>query len=556
VSTGPARAGHDDRRNHFPTAKGLPMGENKVETSTQPQAKGHPTALWFFFGGEFAERSSYYGSRAILPLYLTSVLAFSDKDGASIYYWYKMAAYFLPLLGGIVADRWLGRYWTIVGFSIPFVIGQFLLGIPSPFWCMVALFLLLAPGTGVIKPNISSLLGETYDQQRPGQDSLRITGFQYFYFAINIGALISMFAMPILRDKYGYSTAFQLPAWLMIAALAIFAAGKPFYAKESTIGREKTPEQRQEQSATLGLFCVIVLSFAAWFAFDFRTNVLAFAANMGVNIPTTAYLGGIAVFAMAVVMLAARVYRMFSPEMRSTLSRLFGVFGLIVLWWVAYEHNDSIWVYFARDYMSHAEMAFTVPDWLPGWLGGGTRYEPKADAYQFINSLFVLIFIPVFNIFFKMVDPQMKTFTAVRRVLIGFFVTSLASGVMMYAAYRTQGGTVLVSAWWMVIAYIVLTAGEVLLYGTMLDLSYAAAPKSMKGFITACFLLTNTLGNFINSYLTRLYGGSLKDAVEDRGPLGTVQFFGMSMAIVVVAGVAFYFVGKRFERGSAAAGVA
>jgi len=525
------------------------MGDNV--TVADPKApKSHPPAIWFFFWGEFAERSSYYGSRAILPLYLTSVLAFSDKDGGTIYYWYKMAAYFLPLLGGIVADRWLGRYWTIVGFSIPFVIGQFVLGIESQFWCMVALFMLLAPGTGVIKPNISSLLGETYDQKRPGQDSLRITAFQYFYFAINVGALISMFVMPILRNKYGYATAFQLPAWLMLAALGIFALGKPFYAKEK-VGGTKTPEQLKEQSATLGLFFVIVLSFAAWFAFDFRHQIIdKVAARLSVAIPMSTYLIGVGVFAAAVIALAVRVYNMFSPEMRSTLSRLFGVFGLIVLWWVAYEHNDSIWVYFARDYMSHTEMAFTVPDWLPSWLGGGVKYEPKADAYQFINSLFVLIFIPVFSIFFRLVDPDMKTFTAVRRVLIGFFVTSLASGVMMYAAHRTQGGTVLVSAWWMVIAYVILTAGEVLLYGTMLDLSYAAAPKTMKGFITACFLLTNTMGNFINSYFSRLYGGSLKDAVDERGPLGTVAFFGITTAIVVVAGIAFYFVGKRFERGS------
>ncbi len=509
----------------------------------------HPLAIWFFFWGEFAERASFYGMRAILPLYLTTVLGFSDKDGGSIYYWFKMSAYFLPLLGGIVADRWLGRYWTIVGFSIPYVIGQFVLSVEGQYWCLIALFLLLAPGTGVIKPNISSLLGETYDQQRPGRDDLRISGFQYFYFAINIGALISMFAMPILRDKYGYATAFRLPAWLMLGALAIFALGKPFYAKE-TIGGDKTPEQRQLQSASLGLFWVIVLFFAVWFAFDFRAAVIERAAAKGIALPLWAYKCGIGVLAAAWLGLAVRVYRMFSPDMQSTLTRLFGVFGLIVLWWVAYEHNDTIWVFFARDYMSHAEMAFTVPSWLPDWLGAGTRYEPKADAYQFINSLFVLIFIPVFSILFRVVDPQMKTYTPVRRVLIGFFVTSLASGVMMYAAYRTQGGTVLVSAWWMVIAYIILTAGEVLLYGTMLDLSYAAAPKSMKGFITACFLLTNTMGNFINSYLTRLYGGSLKDAVDDRGPLGAVQFFGMSMAIVVAAGIAFYFVGKRFERGN------
>jgi amino acid/peptide:H+ symporter len=533
------------------------MADATLNGTTQAQSQRHPTAIWFFFWGEFAERSSYYGSRAILPLYLTSVLSFSDKDGATIYYWYKMAAYFLPLLGGIIADRWLGRYWTIVGFSIPFVIGQFVLGIESQFWCLVALFLLLAPGTGVIKPNISALLGETYDQKRPGQDSLRITAFQYFYFAINIGALISMLLMPFLRDKYGYATAFQLPAWLMLAALTIFALGKPFYAKETFGGGNKTPEERREQSATLGLFWVIVLSFAAWFAFDLRNAILAkVAERFGVALPMWAYLISVAIFACAVVALAVRVYGMFSPEMRTTLSRLFGIFGLIVLWWVAYEHNDAIWVYFARDYMSHSEMAFTFPDWLPSWLGGGTRYEPKADGYQWINSLFVLIFIPLFSIFFRRVDPDMKTFTPVKRVLIGFFVTALASGVMMYAAHRTQGGTVLVSAWWLVIAYIILTAGEVLLYGTMLDLSYAAAPKSMKGFITACFLLTNTMGNFINSYLTRLYGGSLKDAVDERGPLGTVQFFGMSMAIVIAAGIAFYFVGKKFEQGQADAAAA
>ena len=126
----------------------------------------------------------------------------------------------------------------------------------------------------------------------------------------------------------------------------------------------------------------------------------------------------------------------------------------------------------------------------------------------------------------------------------------------MYAAMLTNGGTVKVSALWMVVSLIVLTAGEVLVYGTMLDLSYAAAPKSMKGFITACFLLTNTLGNFINSLLVPSYGGSLNVAPEQRGSLSPMQFFAMSAGIVLVAGIAFYFVGKRFERQQAEAAAA
>ncbi|HEX4592570.1 MAG TPA: hypothetical protein VH120_21785, partial [Gemmataceae bacterium] len=296
-----------------------------------------------------------------------------------------------------------------------------------------------------------------------------------------------------------------------------------------------SPAERQEENATLALFFAIVSGLVG------PLIVKPFVSP-------SVYFSVQAALAVLTVGLTILAWRMFSPDMRTTLSRLFGVFGLIALWWVAYEHNDSIWVFFARDYMSHAETAFTVPDWLPGWLGGGTRYEPKADAYQFINSLFVLIFIPLFNVGFRLVDPEAKRFTAVRRVLIGFFVSAAAPGLMMVAAQRTQGGTALVSAYWMVAAYIVLTAGEVLVYGTMLDLSYSAAPKSMKGFITACFLLTNTLGNLINSVLSRLYGGSLKDTAETRGPLGPVEFFALSMGIVIVSGVAFYFVGKRFER--------
>jgi POT family proton-dependent oligopeptide transporter len=315
----------------------------------------------------------------------------------------------------------------------------------------------------------------------------------------------------------------------MVGALVVFALGKPFYAREPE-RRDKTPAERQEQRATLGLFCVIV-SLLLWY----------FAYKFGWLPPVL-----LAAVALAIVAAAVKVYSMFTPDMRATLTRLFGVFALIVLWWVAYEHNDSIWVFFARDYMDHK---FTVPEWLPGWLGGGAQYEPKADAYQFINSLFVLIFIPVFNLLFRAIDPGMKVFTSVRKILIGLLLTAASSGIMMLAASLTNGGTVKVSALWMVLAYIVLTAGEVLVYGTMLDLSYAAAPKSMKGFITACFLLTNTLGNFINSVIAPTYGGSLNVAPEERGALSPEQFFAMSAGIVLVATVAFYFVGKRFERG-------
>lgn len=444
------------------------------EPAVTTASERHPKGFFFFFWGEFAERSSYYGMRAILFQYMATSsatlggLGMGDTRAAPIYSYFKMACYFLPLLGGYVADRFFGKYWTIVGFSIPYVLGHFILGIHNETALFFALAL-LACGSGVIKPNISTLMGLTYDQQRPGQERLRGAAFLWFYFSVNVGAALSTYIMPDLRTNQGYAIAFQFPAWLMVVSLGIFAWGKPYYAVEKIEVHTKTPEERREQ----------------W----------------------------------------------------QTLRRLFAVFGLIVLFWIPYEYNDNIWIAFTRDYVD---------------LNVSWRDKPiPPDQIQTLNPVFVLILIPIFNGIYKLLDPDARIFTATRKILAGFAFTTLASAIMAAAANQAAQTGAKVSIGWPSIAYIVLTIGEVLLYGTALELSYAAAPKSLKGFVTACFLVTNAIANFINSFLTQLYGGSLTDKPEDRGPLSPFQFFTMATLIVLVATIAFVFVGRRFDRGAA-----
>jgi dipeptide/tripeptide permease len=429
-----------------------------------------------------------------------------------------MACYFLPLVGGYIADRWLGRYWTIVGFSIPYVAGHFILGIPNEI-AMITALALLAAGSGVIKPNISTLMGQTYDQLRPGQERLRVAAFLWFYFAINVGALLSQLAMPEIRQRYilthlepsvlvqaetmlaegkditpivpdqilkdAYGVAFMFPAFLMVISLTIFALGKRYYAVEKREHHVLTPEERRLK--------------------------------------------------------------------RQTLIRLFGIFGLVILFWFGYEHNDTLWIAFISDYVD-----LQVPL---------IHKTIAPDQLQFLNALFVLILVPTFNIVFAYLDPQVRIFTAMRKVLAGFLFTALAVGIMSVAGFLVEGhtaqiieggksvevSTVKVSVLWPALAYIVLTFGEVLVYGTMLELAYAAAPKSMKGFVSACFLVTNTLANFLNMAWTPLYGGALTDEAARRGPLLPGPFFGITALIVVFAAVAFVFVGKRFERTQAEA---
>jgi dipeptide/tripeptide permease len=477
--------------------------EDAVKSTTPAPAggpTGHPVAFWFFFWGEFAERCSYYGMRALLPLYLTTRLHMPDDQMSEWYYTFKMACYFLPLLGGFLADRYLGKYWTIVGFSIPYVIGQLLIGVESETSVMIALAL-CAMGSGVIKPNISALLGLTYDQQRPGIERLRAAAFLWFYFAINVGSLLSLLVLPIIRNNFGYQKAFLVPAAFMALALLVFAIGKKHYAVE-TVGPAPpmTPEERTEQ----------------W----------------------------------------------------RTLSRLFGVFGLMIFFWVVYEHNDVQWVLFAREHID-----LKLPEGAPGWLSakdddGNRTGFVAADQFQSINALCVLVLIVFFQWFWKWADPTGTRFPQTTKILLGFLFTASAPALFALAAGGTAGGAK-VSMLWIIGAYILLTIGEVLVYGTMLDLSYAYAPARMKGLVTACFLVTNTIGNFVNTQFGKLYFSGVGKGEElvqslDWGVRVSVDggtvfrfypqvFFTIDAAIAVAAAVAFFFVARQFNRGNARA---
>jgi POT family proton-dependent oligopeptide transporter len=315
----------------------------------------------------------------------------------------------------------------------------------------------------VIKPNISTLMGQTYDRLRPGQEQLRAAAFLWFYFSINIGSLLSTTLVPFLRNRYGYVVAFQFPAWIMLASLIVFALGKPYYAPDPDVRREPGPDERRQRWQTLG--------------------------------------------------------------------QLFGIFALFVFFWVGYEHSDTIWVFFARDYVN-----MRLP--LIGTI--------QPDQLQPINPLVVVICVPLFGWLFRRIDPEAQSITARRKIFVGFLFTASAPAVLSVAG-MLAGGAGRVSVGWLVAAYILLTVGEVLLYGTGLELAYAAAPKSMKSFVTACFLLTSTLGNFVNVWLSRLYGGSLSDPVEKRGALSPAQFFALTAAITLAAAIAFLFVGRNIH---------
>lgn len=466
-STRPTIAAND-HITQTPTSDGSVTGNDDelVARLKLPESRGfagwfksHPIGFWFFFWGEFAERASYYGMRAILTLYMIDKLGFTKADASTTMAIFISACYFLPLAGGFVADRFLGKYWTIVGFSIPYILGHVILGIEQPIFMYTAL-VLLAMGTGVIKPNISTLMGNTYDLYRPGQTKLRSEAFAMFYFAINVGAFLSQVAMPEIRTRISYSIAFMFPAALMIIAFAIFAAGKKHYAPESP-GRypEKTPEERRLQWQILG--------------------------------------------------------------------RLFLLFLLITFFWAIFDQSATTWIYFAKEQLNLSLL--------------GMEVDP--DQVQALNPLFIMIFLPLITLLWRV-----WTVRATDKILIGFGLTALTMGIHALAAYLADQSGTKQSLWWQVSAYLVLTWAEILISVTGLELAFTAAPKSMKGFITACWLLTVGLANLlINAPFTRLYP-SKEPGLHFATP--TTYFLFLTVTMLIVTGL-FVFVARQFNRGMA-----
>lgn len=206
----------------------------------------HPTGFWFIFWAELAERASFYGMAVLLALYLVDVFGFSQSTAASINQGFVALCYLLPLAGGFLADRYLGRYWTIVLFAVPYIAGHVVLGQASGSAGLFTALALLALGSGAIKPNTSTLMGMLYE--RSGKSDLLPEAFSWFYAAINVGAALSSLTLPVLRNAYGYETALLMPTVLMAVSLAIFAAGRRHYPAETP--RRDRPAKSAAQKAT------------------------------------------------------------------------------------------------------------------------------------------------------------------------------------------------------------------------------------------------------------------------------------------------------------------
>jgi solute carrier family 15 (oligopeptide transporter), member 1 len=548
--------------------------------------KSHPKGFWFFFWGEFAERCSYYGMRAILAKYMTDRLGIGQDDAGTYMSFFIGACYFLPLLGGYLADRFFGKYWTIVGFSIPYILGHVILGIESFTFLVIALSL-LAMGSGVIKPNISTLMGLTYDQQRAGQTKLRSDAFAIFYFAINIGAALSQFAMPPIRSAYGYAIAFMFPAALMVVAFLIFAAGKKHYAIETIAPKSTNPEEQAEKWRVLGrIFGLFFLCMFFWGIFDQAASTWIFFTEACMNRHIFGFemdADQMQAFNPVLILILLPPITIFirwldtkGMKIRATDKMIVGFIltaacmgVMAVAAWMAGEAELRPGLI---DVKENKSVTFAAVGAEPFAFSTKTNAEKvKIDATS--QTAIVVAYEEVdkdgnptkANIKLKLTgtgvlklvadEKDEKKFTVegdikkLERITTikeekkeetlaeGTLTASIEGDVKVSKRWFVDPDKQ-VTVWWLVLGYLVITVAEVLISVTGLELAYTAAPKSMTGFVTACWLVTVSLANLIiNAPVTRMYT-----------KMQPMAYFGMLAAGMLLAAIAFVFVAQRFNQ--------
>jgi len=400
-----------------------------------------PPQIRYIIGNEAAERFSFYGMRNILTVFLVDYLLRQHTGNRSdqaqaVFHTFVMGVYLFPLLGGVLADWWWGKYRTVLWLSLVYVAGHaclaFLEHSESGFY--TGLFL-IALGSGGIKPCVSAFVG---DQFTVTNRSLVPKVFGWFYWSINLGSFFASASIPKVLDHFGPRVAFGIPGILMAVATLIFWAGRRLYVK--------VPPREPDRHA----FVLVMLSGL------FGKAPGGFWERARAAHPAEAVDGARAVLGVL------------------------SIFAMVPFFWACFDQKASLWVLQARS--------------LDLQVGSLTLAPSQLQA---VNPLLVMLLVPITTYgLYPWLERRGIRFTPLRRIGTGLLLTATSFvGVAIIQRVLETGSRP--SVLWQVGPYLVLTLSEVLVSTTGLEFAYTQAPLRMKGTIMSFWLLTTAAGNFV-----------------------------------------------------------
>jgi proton-dependent oligopeptide transporter, POT family len=450
---------------------------------------GHPKGLFVLFLTEMWERFSYYGMRAILLLYMVAKIqdgsmggmGLSDAEAGAIYGIYVASVYLLSLPGGWLADNILGQKKAIWYGGIIIMIGHIILAFDAGNAVFFGGLCLVAIGTGLLKPNISSIVSELYPEKGVKLDS----AFSIFYMGINLGGALGMLIVGYLGEKIGWHVGFGSAAVAMFLGLVGFRAFSEKYLaglgvlqpKEYLISDTKSIENTSSKGSLylgLGVFILLVFKFLGYINVDTAQGI---AESMGLMIVT------IALVYFAYILISGGL----STVEKKKVLVLFIFFIAISIFWAGYEQGGSSLNTFALRYTNR-------------FVG---RWEMPASWLQGLQSIYVILLSPVFAAVWLYFNKRNADPSSPTKFSWGLLILGIGFIFMFFAAkIVATGGKAHFS--YLMITYLFSVIGELCISPVGLSYYSKLAPKRYLSQLMGIWFVGASLGNLIAGLLARL----------------------------------------------------
>ncbi len=502
----------------------------------------HPKALPFLFLSEMWERFGFYLMLGIFFLYMNDSekggMGFERKEASDVFGTFIALVYLTPFIGGLLADR-------IMGYRLSITIGGILMGCG---YCGLALpglpafyisLLLIIIGNGFFKPNISTILGNVYNDEK--YRSLKDSGYNIFYMGINIGAFICNFFAAYLRNNFSWGYAFAAAGIGMFVGVIIFWMGNKHYKHADVIKPTKPEDMSIGKIFGIVLLPALIVGYIGWIL----------PGNIFGSDSTDAFIFG----AIPVVAFYASLLIRSNAEDRKPLSALMAVFAVSIIFWAVFKQNGTALTIWAENYTNRniieqfeapaktlgmvqtVEMKLDSVNLMdeqfrvqkdsdgkiiktldyPAYFKNIPASEKPAEGesvnlisteiFQSVNPFFVVMLTPVVIAFFSFLRRRKKEPTTPWKIFFGLFITALSMVVMIAAAIYSNNGMEKSSMMWLVGSYCVITFGELCLSPMALSLVSKLSPQRLTALMMGGWFLSISLGVKFSGVLASMWDG-------------------------------------------------
>ena len=490
------------------TTPAMPMSEKTF--------LGHPHGLYLLFFTEMWERFSYYGMRALLIFYLTKHWLYSDQKASVIYGAYTALVYITPVIGGYLADRYLGQRKAVVFGGVLLAAGHLLMGVEGDggqgdaalniFWLALSFIIV---GSGFLKANISVLVGQLY----PRTDARRDPAYTIFYMGINLGAALGALICGYLGETYGWSYGFGAAGVGMVVGLIVFVWGKPLL-----MGNGESPDAARLSAPVAGIkfeWLIYALSIAGvglvWLLIQYQSVV-------------GSLLGVAGAILVAYVMYTA-VIKLPAQDRDRIFAAMFLIIGSILFWALFEQAGSSLNLYTDR-YVD--------------------RLGVPASVFQSINSIYIVTLGPLFAGLWMWLAKRGLEPSAPAK--FGLAMLQLGAGFLVLVAGAVASGNgVPTPVLFIFLIYLLHTTGELCLSPVGLSAMNRLAPAHMASLIMGSWFFASATGNFAAGLIASATGAESASG-ESAGQATVLDVYTTVGWVAIGAGVAVILISPLIKK--------